>query len=1071
MSQYDDNKIVCPICGYEEGAAPDNALHIKPGTILENRYVVGKALGCGGFGVTYIGRDALLQTKVAIKEYLPSEYATRALGETLLTVFGGDSHNEFDRGKKRFIDEAKKLAKFHSAPGIVKIFDSFEANNTAYIIMELLEGETLAERLKREEKIPEETAVRMLEPVLESLKLVHKEGIIHRDIAPDNIFITDSGDVKLIDFGSARHIPSNINQVLTVMIKAGYSPEEQYRSNAKQGPYTDVYAAAATLYKMLTGIAPPDSIERRASVENSQKDPLEPISKQLKTISPNHETAIMNALNIRAENRTPDMETFLHELNNEADVDRRTDKIKKKEALGWPLWAKITIPLAAAAVIVFVILFELGILGYKTDIKKDIEIPEGKTRVPSVINMNYTECIDYVKEQGLSLKIKGKTPSVNIPENLILDQSIDGGTIVDINTVIEVSVSAGSDAVVMPSLIGLDKEEAEKVLMELGLSVKTVVADSSSIADGCVVEQSKSPFVEVPFGSEITLSISNNKNGYGNDQSAPNLVGQNFKEACVLAENEKYSIKVTEYRYDKANKRNQIISQSVKKGEALTGGVVEITVSLGFDSIKLPDVSIKDESEAKRILEKASFKTEVTYKYDSAVAKGKVIDQSPKAGELTEPYSVVKLSVSVGTQNETAPEIRFDKSELSLLYGQTEKLSAVFYPDNIPDKTIKWTSSDESIAAVKDGNVEGKSFGTVDITAEMSSGAKAVCKVTVNSLPAEVVSLANSSGAAVMADGTLYMWGLNDEGQLGDGTNITRTRPVQILKDEDVIFASLGEFSSAALTAQGELYTWGGNSGGQLGDGTTTSRNKPGKILENIEYVSMGLLEGGAIDSNGYLYLWGLRYAEQDGTGDLDLKPFIAAQNVVGIQFGADHAAFETEDGVLWCWGNNESGQLGNGSLADSSEPIPVLDNVRYFDLGMEHSAAITFDGSLYMWGNNSHGQIGDGTNINCTKPKKIMDNVVFVSCGEYNTAAITTDGSLYTWGWNQWGMLGNGTRTDSSVPVKIMDDAYYVSMGRGHSSCITNDGAIYIWGGSADGKLGLGTNISTNEPQRLIIK
>ena len=274
MEEYDDNLQFCPNCGYAENTEPENAMHMAPGSIILDRYIVGKVIGYGGFGVTYIGWDALLETKIAIKEYLPSEFSTRMVGQTDVTVFSGDKKEQFTDGMKKFVEEAKRLAKFHSVPGIVKIFDSFECNNTAYIIMELLEGETLADRLKRDKTISESETIEMMIPLIQSLSSIHEEGIIHRDIAPDNIFITKSGEVKLIDFGAARYATTSHSRSLTVIIKPGYSPEEQYRSRGDQGAHTDVYAVAATLYKMITGKTPPDAMERRARYENQNKDIL-----------------------------------------------------------------------------------------------------------------------------------------------------------------------------------------------------------------------------------------------------------------------------------------------------------------------------------------------------------------------------------------------------------------------------------------------------------------------------------------------------------------------------------------------------------------------------------------------------------------------------------------------------------------------------------------------------------------------------------------------------------------------------------------------------------------------------
>ena len=169
MEIYQDNLTKCPVCGYEEGTMPENTLHMEPGSILNNRYVIGKVLGYGGFGVTYIAWDTLLEQKVAIKEFLPSEYATRMLGRMEVTIFSGDKRKQFMEGLVKFIAEAKKIAKFNNVPGIVKIFDCIEENNTAYIIMEYLEGETLAAKLEKEKKMKPDVAINLLLPVMEAL--------------------------------------------------------------------------------------------------------------------------------------------------------------------------------------------------------------------------------------------------------------------------------------------------------------------------------------------------------------------------------------------------------------------------------------------------------------------------------------------------------------------------------------------------------------------------------------------------------------------------------------------------------------------------------------------------------------------------------------------------------------------------------------------------------------------------------------------------------------------------------------------------------------------------------------
>ena len=205
MEMYIDDVSVCPYCGYEENTNPEEAFHLMPGSIIGKRYVVGKVLGFGGFGVTYIGFDSLLEKKVAIKEYLPSEFATRVPSQTKVSIYAGEKTEQFGQGMARFVEEARKLAKFNETSEIVNVYDCILENETAYIIMELLEGESLKSYLERNKKLSVEEAEKIILPVFKSLHSVHEEGLIHRDIAPDNIFLTTDGRVKLLDFGAARY--------------------------------------------------------------------------------------------------------------------------------------------------------------------------------------------------------------------------------------------------------------------------------------------------------------------------------------------------------------------------------------------------------------------------------------------------------------------------------------------------------------------------------------------------------------------------------------------------------------------------------------------------------------------------------------------------------------------------------------------------------------------------------------------------------------------------------------------------------------------------------------------------
>ena len=253
----------CPVCGLTEGAYKPSPHHLPPGTVLQGRYLVGRVLGEGGFGITYIGCDLRLEMKVAIKEYYPLDRSTRNAAVSLeVTGFMGLAARSFERGKQRFLDEARTMARLAKQQVIVGVRDHFEANNTAYIVMEYIEGTTFSELARqRGGRIPPEELFTILEPLFGALSIVHENGLLHRDIAPDNLML-ENGRVRLLDFGCAREA-SQGNETLTITLKHGYAPLEQYQQKG-QGPWTDIYALCATIYFCLTGKAPPPALDRIA---------------------------------------------------------------------------------------------------------------------------------------------------------------------------------------------------------------------------------------------------------------------------------------------------------------------------------------------------------------------------------------------------------------------------------------------------------------------------------------------------------------------------------------------------------------------------------------------------------------------------------------------------------------------------------------------------------------------------------------------------------------------------------------------------------------------------------------
>ncbi|MBQ9828334.1 MAG: serine/threonine protein kinase [Lachnospiraceae bacterium] len=275
---------------------------LKEGTLLRGRYRIESVVGEGGFGITYFGVDETLELDVAIKEYFPGGIATRHT-ETSSEVNSSspDDEEQYLKGKHDFLKEARTLAKFQNVPGIVSVKDYFEDNNTAYIVMERLYGTDLRTWLKEKGIMTFDEAFRLLSPVMASLAKVHETGLIHRDISPANIMVQKDGTVKLLDFGAARAINKTGDLTLSVVLKPGYSPEEQYRTKGIQGPWTDVYSMCATIYRMITGMQPDDSLQRLLL------DELKTPSQLGISIDPLVEEVLMKGLSIRGEDRWQSM--------------------------------------------------------------------------------------------------------------------------------------------------------------------------------------------------------------------------------------------------------------------------------------------------------------------------------------------------------------------------------------------------------------------------------------------------------------------------------------------------------------------------------------------------------------------------------------------------------------------------------------------------------------------------------------------------------------------------------------------------------------------------------------------
>lgn len=300
------NSAPCPRCGYNSLTNQNQSYALQQGTILHGKYLIGKMLGQGGFGITYIGWDLALSRKVAIKEFFPSAYVSRDSGATTVLQWYPTEQAQEARnmGKDMFLKEARKMNHVDAIPRVVHVLEMFHDNDTAYIVMNYIPGENLAQRIKRTGPMSWKQVQDLLLPVVDIMQSVHDVGLVHRDLSPDNLMIQPDNQVVILDLGAAKDINLQSGTSSMQVAKGGFSPMEQYVQKGNSGPWTDVYALAATIYFALTGVVPPTAVDRLS------KDTLRWDLPQLRKLPTSVIRALQKAMTLSAKDRTRSMTAF-----------------------------------------------------------------------------------------------------------------------------------------------------------------------------------------------------------------------------------------------------------------------------------------------------------------------------------------------------------------------------------------------------------------------------------------------------------------------------------------------------------------------------------------------------------------------------------------------------------------------------------------------------------------------------------------------------------------------------------------------------------------------------------------
>lgn len=467
MSKLPDDAAFCEHC--HQAPIVHSAPHrLSAGTILHGKYLIGDVIGEGGFGITYIGIDITLELKVAVKEFYPHGYANRNSSVTNdVTLVNTKELAYFDNAKERFLAEAKSIAKFSDESAIVDVRDYFTENNTAYIVMEYIDGITLAEHIKKNGVFGADDLFYRMTPLMQALERMHRQSVIHRDISPDNIMIDSDGAFKLMDFGSARYFAGENKRTMSVILKPGYAPFEQYSTEGNQGPWTDVYGLSATIYKCITGVTPPDALSR------CQQDKLQPPSSLGVAITSAQENAIMRGLRVYPNDRLQSVGEMFSLLSGNA--------------------AKAA-PFVAA--------------GMNTMLADD-RFDEMSTR------RSYRDGYSRMSMSQNMLPKKnhvGVIVAVIIIITLLIIGSVVTFLIMRNNTKsaepsTDQSVTE-SDKVTVPDVSGKKLSDAQAELEALGLSVETTFETSDTIAKDYVIRQSVEAERSLSIGDTVMLYVS-----------------------------------------------------------------------------------------------------------------------------------------------------------------------------------------------------------------------------------------------------------------------------------------------------------------------------------------------------------------------------------------------------------------------------------------------------------------------------------------------------------------------------------------------------------------------------------
>ncbi len=805
MEVYDKDQGPCPNCG-QKPSSDAGQQPLKPGTLLHGRYQIGKVLGTGSLGPTYLGWDTQTMQKITVKECAPT--LDLRVGSLLDE---GDHH----QGPEAILERLGRLVELGEQPGVTRVLDTFQENGSVFGVMEYLEGRNLSQ----EDKFGAQEAVELILPVLEGLKAVHDAGLIHGAINPEHLFLTKTGELKLTGFSAIADLVQIGEGKSNPVTAAGYSPVEQYRRPEQQGTHTDVYAISAVLYRMVTGTAPASATDRNRAAKQKKPDPLVRPGKLCK-IPKNQENAILNGMNGKIKERTRTVGTLKQELTQKKHVALLAPTGKAGPG------KKIAVAAVCLGLAVAIAVPMLRGTGVYTAIKNTLmsfSLSSNEARVPDLRSYSVDVAQDQLEALGLQLKIVGTVHSDTIPVNTIAAQSIAPGEVVPKGSIIEVYVcidapddaSGGetipvgvtepdSDATAptdgtdptegtqptqaqsfaMPNVMYKLEKDALALLESRGLTVKVQYVYSTVVAEGLVASQTPEAGITVQTGTRVTLQVSLGENPNQADPTPDAVTLGKERYDLYVGDSVTIQAKGGTGSYTYASSDSSVVTVDAKgKLTAVGNGNATITVSSGNAqsatcavSVRSYQMSVSPSSltlyeGASATLTVSGIPSSAKVSWSSDYKAAVKVDSNGTITALKSGSATITAEWKNGTKTYTAHcsvtvqtgGISLDTYKISDFYvGERRIITATTSPAG---KTVTWSSSNTAVATVSGGTVTAVGAGSCTITASFD-GFSQSCQVTVTqpgiSLNKDSLSLypgnTASLSAAVTPSGSVVEW-------------------------------------------------------------------------------------------------------------------------------------------------------------------------------------------------------------------------------------------------------------------------------------------------------------------------